>query len=230
MIDTLIDKVDNVEVVRDLIAGILATEIANQQILAPLAEPPQEAADYKLRIFTERSNPWEQWLNVDETTGLSPLVNVWFESETFDPKASDTFERQKAEAQYNIDCYAFAFSEDVVAGGHKPGDREAAFEVQRAVRLVRNILRANINRLLLNGGKNGFIWHTWINSITAFQPESEPGVAVQNVLAMRVVLQVDFNEFSPQPIENILERVNVDVHRTEDGEIVVAADYRYPLS
>lgn len=229
MIDTLIDKVDNDEFVRDLIAGILVTEIANQQVLAPLAEPPQNPDDYKLRIFTERSNPWEQWLNVDDTTDLSPLVNVWLESETFDPKDSDTFERQKAEGIFNIDCYAFAFSEDVVAGGHKPGDREAAFEVQRAKRLVRNILRSNVNRLLLNGGKNGFIWNTWINSITAFQPESDPGVAVQNVLAMRIVLQVDFNEFSPQPIENILELVTVDVHRTEDGEIVLEADYEYPL-
>lgn len=228
MIDTLIDKVDNVEVVRDLIGGILATEIAEQQILAVAAA--QNPDDYKLRIFTERSNPWEQWLNVIPSTDLSPLVNVWFESETFDPKTSDTFERQKAEAQYNIDCYAFAFSEDVIAGGHKPGDREAAFEVARAVRLVRNILRSNVNQLLLNGGKNGFIWNTWINSITAFQPESDPGVAVQNVLAMRVVLQVDFNEFSPQPIENILELVTVDVHRTEDGEIVLEADYAFPLS
>lgn len=227
MIDTLIDKQDNVEIVRDQIAGILALEIAEQQVLAAAALPAQDPADYKLRIFTERSSPWEQWLNVTGSTDLSPLVNVWTESETFDPKASDTFERQKAEGIYNLDCYAYASSEDNVAGGHKPGDREAAFEVWRAVRLVRNILRANINRFLLLGGKGGIVWHTWINSITSFQPEAEPGVAVQNILAARLVLQVDFNEFSPQPLENLLELVTVDVRRTEDGEIVVMADYDY---
>ena len=64
MIAELIDKQDNSEIVRDQIAAILATEVANQQALA--TADGKDPADYKLRIYTERSNPWEAFLN-DQT-------------------------------------------------------------------------------------------------------------------------------------------------------------------
>ena len=44
----------------------------------------KDPADWKLRIFTERSNPWEEWLNIDADTDTSPVVNVWFDTSTFD--------------------------------------------------------------------------------------------------------------------------------------------------
>ena len=135
----LIDKQDNFEIIRDQIAAILTTEIASQQALATAAA--KDPDEWKLRIFTERSNPWEQYLNNPEADP-SPIVNVWFENDKFDPSGSNIDERQKTEAVYNIDCYGYGVSEDVIAGGHKPGDREAAFEVQKALRLVRNILMA----------------------------------------------------------------------------------------
>ena len=61
MIDTLIDKQDTFEIVRDQIAAILATEVASQMSKAVEAE--KDPALWKLRIFAERFNPFEEWLS-----------------------------------------------------------------------------------------------------------------------------------------------------------------------
>lgn len=219
MIQNLIDKLDSFEIVRDQITAILATETASQMALATAAD--KDPLDWKMRIFEERSNPWEQFLNEQEDR--SPIVNVWYDNSNFDTKASNVSERQKAEAVFNIDCYGYGKSEDVQGGGHKPGDQEAAFEVQKAIRLVRNILMAAEYTYL---GLRGLVWSRWPQAITVFQPQIE-GRQIQQVVGARIALKVSFNEFSPQFELNTLELVSVNVLRTEDGEIVAEADYDY---
>ena len=108
MIDVLIDKLDNFEVVRDQIATILATEFASQQSLARAAS--KNPADWKVRVFTERSNPWEEWLN--SVADPSPLVSVWYDRSQFDPAKSNVIDRQAAMAIYNIDCYGLGIAKD----------------------------------------------------------------------------------------------------------------------
>ena len=219
-IPTLIDKQDNFEVIRDQIAAILVLEVASQMALATLAA--KDPNDFKLRIFTERSNPWEQFLN--DQVDRSPLVNVWYDNSNFNLSKSNILERQASETIYNIDCYGFGISKDDGAG-HKPGDREAALEVQKALRLVRNILMAAEYTYL---GLRGLVWQRWPQSITVFQPElgSQP---VQQIVGARLAFRVIFNEFSPQFELETLELLSVDVRRVEDGEIVLEADYQYPL-
>jgi len=222
---TLIDKQDNVEILRDQIAAILVAEVANQMALATGAA--KDPADWKLRIFTERSNPWEQFIDPNEVGfDPSPLVNIWVDNMNYDPKASNVMERQKTEAVYNIDCYGFGRSANVLAGGHTPGDQEASFEVQRAVRLVRNILMAAENTYLQ---LRGLVWSRWPQSINIFQPQLGENTA-QQIVGARLAFRVVFNEFSPQVVPETLELVAVDVIRTEDGEIVLEADYSYPLT
>jgi hypothetical protein len=221
MIQTLIDKQDNFEIVRDQIAAILVLEVASQMSLASAAA--KDPNDWKLRVFTERSNPWEQWLN--DQTDLSPIVNVWFDNENFDPKASNISERQKTDGVFNIDCYGYGMSSDNVAGGHIPGDRGAAFAAQKAIKLVRNILMASEYTYL---GMRGLVWSRWPQSITSFQPQlgDRP---VQNIVGARIAFSVGFNEFSPQYVPETLELLSVGVKRVEDGEIVLEADYDYTL-
>lgn len=220
LITGLIDKRDTFEIVRDQIAAVLAIEVAEQQALAVIAtEDPDQ---WKLRVFLERSNPWEQFAG--STPDPSPLVNVWYSGSTFDKGASNTIERQKADGTFNIDCYGYARSEDDGATGHLPGDREAALAVHRAVRLVRNILLAAPYTYL---GLRGTVWRRWPQSVTVFQPEQTPGVLVPNVVGARLAFQVEFSEFAPQIDEEILELASVQVLRTEDGEIVLEADYDY---
>lgn len=219
MISELIDKQDSFEIIRDEIAAILATEIANQQALADTAG--KDPDEWRLRVYTERSNPWEQFQGPDSDT--SPLVNVWYDNSNFDAGASNIMERQKTEAVFNIDCYGYGLSEDVAGGGHKAGDEEAAFAVQRALRLVRNILMAAEYTYL---GLRGLVWQRWPQSVTIYQPQIDSRT-VQQIVAARLAFRVTFSEFSPQVQPVTLERVATDVLRTEDGEIVVEADYEY---
>ena len=222
-IDTLIDKQDTFEIVRDQIAALLVFEIKNQMALA-IAEK-KDPEEWKLRIFTERSNPWEQFENPTTETDKSSLVNIWYDNGNFPESKGNVVERQAHEGTYNLDCYAFGISADDPGGGHKPGDKEAALKVQKAVRLVRNMLMAAVNTYLQ---LRGTVWQRWIQSITIFQPELE-GVPAQQAHGARIALRVTFNEFSPQVTPEELELVSVDVRRKEDGEIVLKADYNYPI-
>tara|TARA_R110000772_G_scaffold268728_1_gene398241 strand:+ start:8890 stop:9552 length:663 start_codon:yes stop_codon:yes gene_type:complete len=219
MISQLIDKQDNFEVVRDEIAAILVTEVANQMALATAGG--KDPNDWKLRVYSERSNPWEGLLN--EQNDRSPIVNVWYDNSNFDPRASNSVERQKAEAVFNIDCYGYGMSQDVAGGGHKAGDQEAAIEVQRALRLVRNILMAGEYTYL---GLRGLVWSRWPQSVTIFQPQIDAR-QMQQIVGARLAFRVVFNEFSPQVEAETLELVSAKVSRSEDGEVVVNADYDY---
>lgn len=221
-IDSLIDKQDNFEIVRDQIASILALESVNQVAKATTAGKPNPD-DWKLRVFTERSNPWEQFLN--DQSDKSPLVNVWYDNGSFPEGKGNVIERQQSRAVYNIDCYGFAVTTSDGGSGQKPGDREAAFEVHRAVRLVRNILMAAQN-IYLQLDRKTIGAQRWPQSINVFQPQID-GNAVQQIVGARIALKVIFNELSPQITPETLELLSVDVKRTEDGEIVVEADYDY---
>lgn len=222
-IDALIDKQDNFEVVRDKIGAILVTEVISQMALA--VDDGKDPDLWKLRIFLERSNPWEQFLNTP-VTDKSPIVNIWYDNSNFPENAGSTVDRQKTVGIFNIDCYGYGESKDDGASGHKPGDKEAALEVQRALRLVRNILMAGTYTYL---DLRGLVWQRWIQSVTAFQPQQD-GTNVQQVVGARIAFRVTFNEFSPQVPFVTLESVTLDVFRAENGELLVETDYEYPLT
>ena len=79
LITSLIDKRDNMEIIRDEISAILALEIANQKALALVAGKDED--DFYFRVYTEKTNPWE--LVEDENGKIIsqvPLVNVYTES------------------------------------------------------------------------------------------------------------------------------------------------------
>lgn len=217
MISTLIDKSDNFEIIRDQIAAILAVEVTSQKALALAATKNPALWDFK--VYTERSNPWESY--IEDISELTPIVNVWYDNSSFLEASSNIVERQTAEAIFNIDCYAVANSSDNIAGGHNPGDQEAAFAVQRIVRLVRNILMAAEYTYL---GLRGLVWQRWPQSITVFQPQQDRG-NVRPVIAARLGFRVKFSEFSPQISGNVIELLSTTVKRSEDGQIVFVADY-----
>lgn len=221
-ISTLIDKQDNFEVIRDQIAAILTTEVASQMKLA--TDGGKNPDDWKLRIFTERSNPWQQLLN--EQTDRSPIVNIWYDNSNFAPGKSNISERQVSETVYNVDCYGYGLSRDDGGTGHIPGDQEAAFEVQKALRLIRKILMAAEYTYL---GLRGLVWQRWPQSVTVFQPQLD-GSQIHQIVGARLALRVLFNEFSPQVEAETLELLSVDVIRAEDGEIVLKSNYDYTAS
>ena len=221
-IDTLIDKEDNFEIVRDQIAAILALEQANQRAKAVTAGKPDPDL-WKLRVFTEQSNPLEQWLNVKDDMDVSPIVIVSYDNGTFPGDKGDVVRTQMHSAIYNIDIYGVAVSADNPAGGHKPGDQEATLEAHRALRLVRNILMASNNTYLQ---LQGTVWKRWPQSINVFKPQFGE-TPLQHITGARFAFRVDFNEFSPQATPKILELLTTVTRRTEDGQIIIEADFDY---
>lgn len=221
-IETLIDKQDNAEIIRDQVAAILAAESVAQVALA-VAEGKPDPDLWKLRVYQERANVWENL--PDETGDASPLVNVWWDNSTFDAGASNIVERQKSSATINIDCYGYGQSADNPAGGHVAGDRQAAEAAQRAVRLARNILMAAEYTYL---GLRGVVWRRWTNSITMFQPQQD-NQTTDHIVAARIAFRVEFNEFSPQHVLETLDLLTIDVQRAEDGQVIVEADYDYTI-
>lgn len=217
-ISTLIDKQDTFEIIRDQIAAILAIEVASQMALAGAA-----AADYKLRIFSERSNPWSEFQNLIPGD-TSPLVNITYDSSSFDGNAGNIMETQKTTGVYNIDCYGLGISADVPGGGQIAGDKRAALEVQRALRLVRNILMAAEYTYLQL--PRGVVWRRWITSVNTFQPQID-NQAAQNVVGARLALQVIFAETSPQIVPVELELLATEVQSAANGEILATALFDY---
>lgn len=210
----LITKRDNVEIIRDQIAAILAVELANQAVLS--GGQPQPS------VFIERSNPWGQYL--DPVPQMQPVINVWFDSATFDESTSNVVERQTCDAVFHIDCYGAALSQDDGGSGHAPADLQAALEAQRAVRLARNILMAGVYTYL---ALRGLVWKRFPQTISMFQPQID-NRALQRVVGARLALQVRFSEFSPQYVGETLESLVIEVLRKETGQLLILAEYPTP--
>jgi hypothetical protein len=210
LITELLDKVDNVEIVRDQIAAILKVELERQGELG-LAPVP--------RIFVERSNPWGAL--VETPANETPIVNVWFDTATFDGMASNIIERQRCDGTFNVDVYAFASSSETDAG-HAPGDEAAALACQHTMGLVRQILMSAHYTYL---GLRGLVWKRWPQTVGIFQPPIDARNA-HHVVAGRLALSVQFNEFSPQVEGEPLETLSVEVFRATTGELYLSA--RYP--
>lgn len=222
LITTLISAPDNSEVIRDLIAQILLTESAEQQVLAAAADPPKDPSLWKLRVFTEASNPFEEWTSFDEPGDspafVEPIINICLDAINYEPRTSNVVSRQKAVATYNLDCYGYGVSTETDEG-HDPGDVRASFEAQRAVRLVRNILMAgHYTYLGLPRGASQFVWKRWLQNVTLFKPALDQR-PVQRVMAARMQFQVEMNETAPQAEGEELEVVNLNVKRKETGEV-----------
>jgi hypothetical protein len=234
-ITTLIDRQDNCEVVRDQIAAILLVESLGQQELARVANKTRR--DWEFRVFTERANPWVLFPSPedDETSDSDsddelPIVNVSLDGVTYDKGVSDIVQRQTAIGTFNIDCYAGAVSK-AGTSGHLPGDEAAAFEAQRVARLVRSILMAAHYTYL---DMRGVVGQRWPASLQMFQPSSDGRVAnrnpLQHVMAVRLTLEVRFNEFSPQVVGQPLELISAEVKRSPTGQLLLRADYPFEES
>ena len=215
LISELITKVDNFEVVRDQIGAILKVELAHQEELGGKPMPP---------VFVERSNPWGNFIEGEKCP--ASLINVWFDSASYDESASNVVERQKCEAVFNVDCYGSAVSVDDgnTVGGHVPGDLQAALEAQRCARLARNILMAGHYTYL---GLRGLVWNRFPQTLSMFQPQLD-NRAAQRVVVARLALKVEFNEFSPQVQGVELEALSIEVYRAGTGELYLTADYPTP--
>lgn len=219
-IGQLIDKQDSFEIVRDRIGEILKANFTEQETLATGAG--EDPLLFTAKVFIERSNPFEEWLNDPDSADQVPIINIMYDTSSFDGAGGNNIDRQKTTGTFNVDCYGYAKAEDDgdPDGGHTPGDLAAILAVQRCVRLTRNIIMAGQNAYLQ---LQGLVWKREIQAITMFQPAID-GRTIQQVVACRIAVSVVFNETAPQVQGQALELVGYQVLRAETGELYIAGE------
>lgn len=220
LITELIQKRDNAPTILDQIAGILALELDNQQALARAADLDPEP--WALRVFVNRSEPWSEWVEAPEAgeptrpIDVSPILNVRLSTSKADPSRSNSVERQCVTSSYLIDCYGYGSStEDAI--GHMSADQAAREAATDAATLARNILMAGHYTYL---GLRGLVWKRWPSSLDWLEPP-EGDHNLQHIAAVRFVLAVDHNEFSPQVTGQPLELITSQMERTPGGQVLV---------
>ncbi len=222
VLQALLDKVDTLELVRDQIAAILLAESKNQQALALVAQKDPQL--FALRIFVERnSNCWHNFTSTTEgnddvdSIDPTPIVNVWHSHVEYDRNRSDPSGRQQATAVYHVDIYGCGVA-TLTTRGHDPGEMLAAFEVQRAYRLIRNTLIHPFNENLQMLGTVG---DRWILSFKAgpINTAEHDKPRVEHVSIGRVELEVSFLEYAPEYEGVTIEAIAGTVLRKETGEI-----------
>lgn len=213
----LITEPDMFEKVRERILLILLTERDDQKQQA--AAQSLDPALWDFKLYEERSMPWGAYL--EQGADLTPIVNVWFDADSFDESATTRAETQKCNATYNIDIYGAAKNELTVQG-QEPADRSAALEAQRVARLVRSILMASQYTYLNYPDRDA--WDRQLSSRQAFQPDINDVSAVK-ISAMRIRFRVSFNETGPQYQPVPLDQIGVTVLRKETGEVYLNALY-----
>lgn len=220
MINSLIDKRDRVEAVRDAVATILLSELASQQTLASAESKDPRLWD--LRVFSDRGRPWPQFLEDPAQLDGRPVVNILVDRTKVNESASDVVKSQSRRLTLWIDCYGYGLTQADGSGGQIAGDRVAALESQRAARLVRNILMSASYTYL---GLRGLVWNRMLRSVEVFDPALEGTRAEQNVIGLRLHLDVDIAETSPQVEPEIFESIRLTVNESTSELNLLTAEW-----
>ena len=217
LIDSLIDKQDNYEIIRDKIAQILADEIASQKALAVTAGKDPTLWDFT--IYMERSNPFILARNTaGGVTGEAEIANVWLDNINY--VDGNVVDRKQPSTTINIDCVSAKSSQDNPAGGITlSADERASLDAERIGRLVRNILMSDVYTYL---ALRGVVGRRWITRMQKFQADRDDQ-PMENVMGFRVSLEVSHLEFSPQSTPVDLELIVTEIKRDEiTGEVLAS--------
>lgn len=203
----LVTTQDNFEVVRDKICEILAAQTALQQYLAEEAD--EDPNEWKFYVTKERYNPIENWMNdpVDKT----PIVNVWFDSDSYREARSNNSTRQVFAGNFNIDVYCYETASETISG-HIEGDQASTEKAHKLGRYIRRIIMHPDNIKL--GLED--VWSRKIVSRNTFQPNSG-NQPIQHIVGIRLVLEVEYNETIDLTTPEIIEHINITLQHEVDG-------------
>ena len=211
-IDFLIDKKDNFELVRNKIALILFEEKEHQKDLA--IDAGKNPKNWDFDVYIERAFPWQLLQDVEgRVIQDKALINIYYDSGDFSSSQSTVVNQQKHDVLYYIDCYSSKMSLQEQDGNIISGDKRASLDIDRIIRLVRNILMSSFYTYL---DLRLIVWRRWIQNIRKFQPAIEDR-PVQNVMAGRITFNVGVSEFSPQYAALELEELHIELS-TKLGE------------
>jgi hypothetical protein len=213
LVNYLITKKDNAEIIRDRIALILTAELAHQYELAldhtPEPDEQFDPEDYHIGVYMENQRPWD--------IKDFPAVNIQLLSTAKDEKPGSTVGKQKNKIHFAIDCYARGKIVDSETGEPVPDDSNATLSAWFVGRLVRNILMAGEDTYL---GLRGLVQKREVSARNTGVLEnlSESAAAVS---VCRILFDVDSYEDSPQASYESLDGMEFKI-QTADGRIILA--------
>jgi hypothetical protein len=207
-IDFLLAKNDNIELIRNQIAGILKIETENQYSLA-VKQGAADSRDYKIGVFVERARPWELTGN-SENKNPFPLINVSLSG--YNGEAGSAQSEKKYKATFYIDCYGCGNLNNTSGDD----DSLATIRAWKTARIARNILMSSYYTYL---GLRGTVFKRGILSIQTGNPSNMPESAVA-VITCRISFVVDFSEKSPQEGGVLFEGMAFRAV-SENGEILI---------
>lgn len=201
---------DNIEVIRDQIAALLAVDFRRQAVLAA-ESGATDSGDYNVAVYVESDDPLQY---VDEDTqGANPFpcVNVILDSSDFG-RGTASVNKQAFTAKFYVDCYAAGNDADDGEFSHK-----AALRAWKTARLVRRILRAEANTYLRLRGIVGRV--SW--SFQAGEPSNARGAI--KVKMVRATLSVDYVE-DVAIAEGALDWDVAGIVADESGRVIFGGD------
>lgn len=197
MINVLIDKKDNFELIKYKIASIIKSELENQKKLArEISE--DKAKNYDIKVFIDKVNPLSIYSEsqTQNEKGQLPIVNITFDGDDLTLEGSSNIGQQKVRGTYYIDCYAF---KNKKAG--KEGDEEVSREADRIGTIIRNILMFD-NYIVLD--MQGIVVRRYV---TKREKMINQNSSAENVSAMRLIFEVEYFEESVRNQTYTLEEI-----------------------
>ena len=217
MINVLIDKKDNFELIKYKIASILKSELENQKSLAK-AISEDKTKDYDMKIFIDKVNPLSIYseARTQNEKGQLPIVNITFDGDDLTLEGSGNIGQQKVRGTYYIDCYAFKNKKT-----GKEGDEEASREADRIGTIIRNILMfdgyitLDMQRVVVR------------RYVTKREKMINQNSSAENVSAMRLIFEVEYLEESVRNQTYTLEEVFGQCILAQTSEVLFEYNKKY---
>lgn len=213
MIDFLLTAPDTFELVRDRVYELLNDEQANQRALA--VDAGLNPFDYALDVYKERANPVSFWREDD--ANFVPIVNVLFNSAN-DNGTGDGKKTFRFDGVFQIEIIAGAINDSV---NNISADIIASANLDRAIKLVRNILSYSAYKKL------GFISNIGSKTISSIVKNAPSDANDGTIMIQSATLKLDvsYYETSPQETPDILDLIEVDTKRAQDGSQYFVAKF-----
>lgn len=210
MINVLIDKKDNFELIKYKIANILKSELENQKKLAKEISE-EKSKDYDIKVFIDKINPLSIYSEsqTQNEKGQLPIINITFDSDDLTLEGSGNVGRQKVRGTYYIDCYAFKNKE-----AKKEADEEASREADRIGTIARNILMFDGYRVL---DMSKTVVRRYVTKREKMNSQNQ---SAENISAMRLIFEVEYLEEDLHNQPYILEEIFGECILADSGEVL----------
>ena len=208
--ETLLNEPDNIEIIRDQIAALLAVDFAHQAELAAEAGV-RSRRDYDVAVYVENENPLQYVDDEGPESNPFPCVNVSVESSD-GQRGTGSVNNQNMVATVYLDVYATGNT-----GSNEDFGMRAGLKAWKTARLCRRILRAEKNTFLrLRGIVGNMGW-----KFQAFEPDNSQSAI--RVRIVRITLTVPYVE-DVEITEGVLDWEINGIITDKDGHVLVGSE------